>query len=324
MTDRLGRKLKQGPKFALLLLADAADKDLQCYPRAERLAEWMGTNERSARQHLQTLEAGGLIDVRMRGPKPPLITLIIEAANGRAVGVSGIDWDVKSPEDSAGHRARKARKNPPPLQTGSPEDSAPPLVLVPEPTSEPSKEADSSRMTPRGSCAREGKVVVVEQRGPDLLGNGAVHVLPDPVAEAVDVWHEVTKGKLQMVVGITDERRNRIRALLDGPLKEPGAWRRHIERLVRTDWIVERRFGIDWVIDPKRAYQLIEGAYDYIPARHQTATAGPTLVTTASGETVIANTKPRRESEGERLVRESGVTRAAEDEFRRQQERAIR
>jgi DNA-binding transcriptional ArsR family regulator len=61
------KKLTVGAKLAYAMLLKYAWSDDACYPGQQKLAEDMGSGERSIRTYLKELEEEGLLEVQQRG-----------------------------------------------------------------------------------------------------------------------------------------------------------------------------------------------------------------------------------------------------------------
>lgn len=68
-TVRDGSKLKPGPKFTLVTLADMADQEHSCFPGYGMLAELTGSSESAVREHMKALRQAGFVREERRHKK---------------------------------------------------------------------------------------------------------------------------------------------------------------------------------------------------------------------------------------------------------------
>lgn len=78
-------RISVGAKLAYAMLLKYAWQDDACFPGQTKLAEDMGSGERSVRRYLDELEKGGLLEIVQRGlGKTNLYRLFLTIQNGRA------------------------------------------------------------------------------------------------------------------------------------------------------------------------------------------------------------------------------------------------
>lgn len=237
-------------KAVLLCLAWYADRNGEdAYPSIATICRIVEAVERTVRKALSELEKRDLIERETR-----------TAPNGRCISTM---YRLKIRETTT---AKMQGSN-----SGASAKEQEVFVIGEEPRPlqksrhTPAKEQASPLQKRRGHYIEplnEPKSPTGSTRVSGLFGDEAPVIdLHTSVEQAVADWNEVCGERMPKVRGMTDARRQRLRAVLTKQFPKPGSWRRFCGYVAEQDFLAGGRFGIDWIIKPGNLIKVIEGNY---------------------------------------------------------------